>query len=291
MRFARLGPIGEETPVVLHNGTAYDLRAIAPDVGAELFGKLDAVVEALDKGSLPEVNGEGLRIGAPIERPQAVVCIGMNYAAHAAESGAEPPEQPVIFFKHPNTVVGPDDVVPLPPHAKKLDWEVELALVVGKQSWLLNSPEEGLAAVAGVTVADDLSERTWQIEISGGQWSKGKATPGSTPLGPVLVTPDEIDLRNLRLTSAVNGERRQNSTTADLIFDVGTIVFELSQFMQLEPGDLILTGTPEGVGLSGRFDYLKDGDVVEIGIEGLGVQRHAVKAFAAPAAESAEATA
>lgn len=282
MRFARLGPIGEEIPVVLHEGSAFDVRSVAADIGAELFGKLDQLQQALADGSLPEVNGEGLRIGAPIERPQAVVCIGMNYAAHAAESGAEPPKQPVIFFKHPNTVVGPDDNVPLPPHAKKLDWEVELALVIGKQAWLLDSPEQGLEHVAGVTVADDLSERTWQIEISGGQWSKGKATPGSTPLGPVLVTPDEVDLRNLRLTSTVNGEARQNSTTADLIFDVGTIVFELSQFMQLEAGDLVLTGTPEGVGLSGKFPYLMDGDVVELGIEGIGIQRHVVTAFEAP---------
>ena len=279
MRFARLGPIGEEIPVVLHEGAAFDIRAIAPDVGGELFDKLEQVRQALTDGSLPEVNGDGLRIGSPIARPQAVVCIGMNYAAHAAESGAEPPKQPVIFFKHPNTVVGPDDNVPLPPHAKKLDWEVELALVVGKSAWLLGSPEQGLDHVAGVTVADDLSERTWQIEISGGQWSKGKATPGSTPVGPVLVTPDELDLRNLRLTSTVNGESRQNSTTADLIFDVGTIIFELSQFMQLEPGDLVLTGTPEAVALSGRFPYLKDGDVVELGIEGIGVQRHTITAF------------
>lgn len=283
MRFARLGPIGEEIPVVLHHGAAYDVRPIARDIGADLFGKLDQLQQALSEGSLAEVDGDGMRIGAPIERPQAVVCIGMNYAAHAAESGAEPPKQPVIFFKHPNTVVGPDDDVPLPPHAKKLDWEVELALVIGKPAWLLDSPEQGLEHIAGVTVADDLSERTWQIEISGGQWSKGKATPGSTPLGPVLVTPDEVDLRNLRLTSTVNGEARQNSTTADLIFDAGTIIFELSQFMQLEPGDLVLTGTPEGVGLSGRFPYLGDGDVVELGIEGLGVQRHRIAAFSAPA--------
>ncbi|WP_293698925.1 fumarylacetoacetate hydrolase family protein [uncultured Agrococcus sp.] len=277
MRFARLGPLGDETPVVLQNGRAFDIRSIAPDVGAELFGKLDDVEAALQNGTLPEITDGELRVGAPIARPGAVVCIGMNYAAHAAESGAEPPKEPVIFFKHPNTVVGPDDDVPLPDHAKKLDWEVELALVVGKPVWMLESADEGRAAIAGVTVADDLSERTWQIEISGGQWSKGKATPGSTPLGPVLVTPEEVDINNLRLTSSVNGEPRQDSSTSDLIFDVGTIVYELSQFMRLDAGDLILTGTPEGVGLSGRFPYLVDGDVVEMGIEGLGAQRHAVR--------------
>ncbi|HIY65797.1 MAG TPA: fumarylacetoacetate hydrolase family protein [Candidatus Agrococcus pullicola] len=277
MRFARLGPIGQETPVALHDGRAFDIRSIASDVGAELFDKLDDVRAALDAGTLPEITDGDLRVGAPIARPGAVVCIGMNYAAHAAESGSAPPEQPVIFFKHPNTVVGPDDDVPLPDHAKKLDWEVELALVVGKPVWMLESPEEGRAAIAGITVADDLSERTWQIEISGGQWSKGKATPGSTPLGPVLVTPDEVDIDNLRLTSSVNGEPRQESSTSDLIFDVGTIVYELSQYMQLDAGDLILTGTPEGVALSGRFPYLVDGDVVEMGIEGLGSQRHIVR--------------
>lgn len=279
MRFARLGPIGEEIPVVMHDDRAFDIRSIAADVGAELFGKLDEVSGALAAGSLPEVDAAGLRVGAPIERPGAVVCIGMNYAAHAAESGSEPPKQPVIFFKHPNTVVGPNDDVPLPDHAKKLDWEVELALVISKPVWMLNSPEEGRAAVAGVTVADDLSERTWQIEISGGQWSKGKATPGSTPLGPTLVTPDEVDVDALRLASSVNGEPRQSSSTSDLIFDVGTIVYELSQFMQLDAGDLVLTGTPEGVALSGRFPYLVDGDVIEMGIEGVGSQRHAIRRF------------
>lgn len=277
MRLARLGPVGDEIPVVIDGDRALDLRGLTRDIdGPFLERGLDAVRAALP--TLPELDREGLRIGAPIARPGAVVCIGMNYAAHAAESGSEPPTQPVVFLKHPNTVAGPDDDVPLPAHAGKMDWEVELALVIGRPAWNVASREEALACVAGVTVADDLSEREWQLELSGGQWSKGKCAPGSTPLGPVLVTADEVDLGALRLRSRVNGDPRQDSSTADLIFDVATIVRDLSRFMRLDPGDLVLTGTPEGVALSGRFPYLTDGDVVEIEIDGIGAQRHRIVA-------------
>lgn len=279
MRLARLGAVGEEVPVALVGDRAFDLRSITADIdGAFLAGGIDAARAALAAGTLPELDAQGVRVGAPIAKPGAVVCIGMNYAAHAAESGSEPPEQPVIFLKHPNTVVGPDDEVPLPAHATKLDWEVELAVVIGRTAWNLDSREAALACVAGATIADDLSERTWQLEVSGGQWSKGKCAPSSTPLGPLLVTTDEVDLGNLRLRSRVNGEPRQDSSTADLIFDVGTVVQELSRYMRLDPGDLVLTGTPEGVALSGRFPYLADGDTVEIEIDGLGVQRHRIVA-------------
>lgn len=277
MRLARLGPRDHEVPVVVDGGRVLDLRSITTDIdGAFLAGGLDAAREALAGDRLPELTHEGMRLGAPIARPGAVVCIGMNYAAHAAESGSEPPEQPVIFLKHPNTVAGPDDDVLLPAHAKKLDWEVELALVIGRPAWNLDSREDAAACIVGATVADDLSERAWQLEVSGGQWSKGKCAPGSTPLGPLLVTTDELDLGSLSLRSRVNGELRQDSTTADLIFDAAAVVLELSHYMRLDPGDLILTGTPEGVALSGRFPYLADGDVVEIEIEGLGVQRHRI---------------
>lgn len=275
MRLARLGAAGAEVPVIIDGERALDLRSITADIdGAFLAERLDAARAAFEAGALPELDREGLRVGAPIARPGAVVCIGMNYAAHAAESGSEPPKQPVIFLKHPNTVVGPDDDVPLPAHAEKMDWEVELAIVIGKPAWNLASREEAVACVAGATVADDLSERTWQLEISGGQWSKGKCAPNSTPLGPVLVTSDEVDFGDLRLRSRVNGEPRQDSSTADLIFDVATVVQDLSRYMRLDPGDLVLTGTPEGVALSGRFPYLVDGDTVEIEIDGLGAQRH-----------------
>ena len=274
MRLARLGPVGAEAPVAIDGDRTFDLRSITADIdGAFLADGLDAARSALAAGQLPEIDTAGLRVGAPIARPGAVVCIGMNYAAHAAESGSEPPTEPVIFLKHPNTVVGPDDDVPLPAHAKKLDWEVELAIVIGRTAWNLGSREEALACVAGATVADDLSERTWQLEVSGGQWSKGKCAETFNPLGPELVTPDEVDVQALRLWSKVNGEPRQDSSTADMIFPVAEIVRHLSQYLVLEPGDLVNTGTPQGVALSGRFPYLVAGDVMEIGIEGLGEQR------------------
>jgi 2,4-diketo-3-deoxy-L-fuconate hydrolase len=198
----------------------------------------------------------------------------MNYAAHAAESGAAPPERPVIFLKTPNTVGGPNDPVQIPRDSVKTDWEVELGVVVGRRTAYLDSPDQSLDHIAGFTIGDDVSERAFQLEISGGQWGKGKSCRGFAPTGPWLVTPDEVDHRNLRLRSWVNGEPRQDSTTADLIFGVEEIIYQLSQYMVLEPGDLVLTGTPEGVALSGRFPYLQSGDVVETEIEGLGRQRH-----------------
>ncbi|MHB1065064.1 MAG: fumarylacetoacetate hydrolase family protein [Georgenia sp.] len=285
MRLARLGAAGEEVPVLLDRDRVLDLRSITTDIdGAFLERGIEQARAAAAEGRLPEIDPTGMRVGAPIARPGAVICIGMNYAAHAMESGSEPPTQPVIFLKHPNTVVGPHDDVPLAPHAEKMDWEVELAIVIGRTAWNLTSREEALACIAGATVADDLSERAWQLEVSGGQWSKGKCAPGSTPIGPELVTVDMLALGALHLTSRVNGEPRQDSSTADLIFDVATIVQDLSRYMRLDPGDLVLTGTPEGVALSGRFPYLTDGDVVEVEIEGLGVQRHRMVAEVAEVA-------
>jgi 2-keto-4-pentenoate hydratase/2-oxohepta-3-ene-1,7-dioic acid hydratase in catechol pathway len=280
MKLARLGPVGAEIPALVTGTATYDLRGLTRDVDAGFLarGGLDEVRIALDAGSLPELaDAASLRVGPPVARPGAVVCIGMNYAAHAAESGSAPPEHPVVFFKTPNTVGGPDDAVPMPRSEQaKVDWEVELGVVIGSAASYLDSPEQSLAHVAGFVVADDLSERYAQIEISGGQWSKGKCAPGFCPTGPWLVTPDEVDHRDLRLRSWVNGEPRQDSTTKDMIFDVEFLVWHLSQFMRLEPGDLLLTGTPQGVALSGRFPFLKPGDVVEIEIESLGRQRHEI---------------
>jgi 2-keto-4-pentenoate hydratase/2-oxohepta-3-ene-1,7-dioic acid hydratase in catechol pathway len=219
----------------------------------------------------------GQRIGAPIARPSVVLCIGMNYAAHAAESGAAPPDQPVMFYKAPNTVVGPDDEVLIPRGSKETDWEVELAVVIGRRARYLSSPSEALSYVAGYAIANDVSEREFQLRQSGGQWSKGKSCETFNPLGPWLVTADEIpDPQTLRLRSWVNGEPRQDSSTADMIFSVATLIHQLSQITVLEPGDLLNTGTPEGVALSGRFPYLTAGDVVELEIEGLGRQRQLV---------------
>nr|WP_231980153.1 fumarylacetoacetate hydrolase family protein [Tessaracoccus coleopterorum] len=194
----------------------------------------------------------------------------MNYAAHAREGGSEPPERIVVFMKPSHTLAGPDDDFPASRGAQKLDWEVELALVVGRRAWNLGPDDDARGVIAGYAVANDISERAWQLEESGGQWSKGKSGPGFLPLGPVLVPTADLDPSDLRLRSWVNGEPRQDSTTADLIFDIDTIVRDLSTYTVLEPGDVILTGTPEGVALSGRFPYLGVGDVMEIDIEAWG---------------------
>lgn len=270
MKLARLGPLGEETPVVIDGDRFLNISGIVGDY--QQPGAIEKIREALP--GLPELAGAAdMRIGSPIVRPSAIICIGMNYAAHAAESGSEPPTVPIVFLKTPNTMGGPHDAVAIPRRSRKTDWEVELAVVIGKRALYLNSVNESQEHLAGYLVANDLSEREFQLEISGGQWSKGKSAPGFSPLGPWLVTPDEVDSTNLRLRSWVNGEPRQDSNTADLIFDVNYIVWHLSQYMALEPGDVIMTGTPEGVALSGRFPYLKPGDVVEVQIEGLGRQR------------------
>lgn len=284
MKFARLGPSGQEIPVVDHEGSFLDLRLLTSDIdGAFLsddpVGRTRAAIVA---GLLPELaDAAALRVGAAIARPGVVVCIGMNYAAHAAESGSQPPELPVMFLKVPNTVVGPNDTVTIPRGSRKTDWEVELGIVIGARTSYLERPEDAAACIAGFVVANDFSEREFQIALSGGQWSKGKSAPGFNPTGPWLVTADEVDHGDLRLRSFVNGEPRQDSTTADMIFSVEHIVWHLSQFLTLEPGDLVLTGTPEGVALSGRFPYLRPGDVVEIEIEGLGRQRQELVAWKA----------
>jgi 2,4-diketo-3-deoxy-L-fuconate hydrolase len=276
MKIARLGEPGHETPVLVTADAYYDLSGVIRDIDGETLaaGAIDRIRDAAADGSLPELPGAAeLRIGSPVARPSAVLCIGLNYAAHAAESGAKPPASPVLFLKTPNTVAGPNDPVDIPRGSTKTDWEVELGVVIGSRALYLDSPADAAGHIAGYLTANDLSERTFQLEVSGGQWSKGKSAPGFSPLGPWLVTPDEVDPSDLRLRSWVNGEPRQDSSTADLIFPVDFIVWHLSQYLALEPGDVILTGTPEGVALSGRFPYLAAGDVVEIEIEGLGRQR------------------
>ncbi|HYP43946.1 MAG TPA: fumarylacetoacetate hydrolase family protein [Propionibacteriaceae bacterium] len=276
MKYARVGPRGQERPVILHDEAAWDLAGVTDDIDAAFLasGGLTRAADALAAGTLDRFDIDGLRPGPCVRPGGAVICIGLNYAAHAAESGAASPELPVIFLKTPNTVSGPDDPVQIPRDSVRTDWEVELALVIGSRASYLDSPDQSIDHIAGFTVADDLSERTFQLERSGGQWSKGKCCAGFTPTGPWLVTPDEVDYADLRLRSWVNGEPRQDSSTADLIFDVDYLVWHLSQYLVLEPGDLVLTGTPEGVALSGRFPYLKAGDVVEVEIEGLGRQTH-----------------
>ncbi|MCD0442152.1 fumarylacetoacetate hydrolase family protein [Glycomyces sp. A-F 0318] len=266
MKYLRIGQPGYETPVALHEGKYYDLSGPVGDIDGEFLERGIATV-----AGFPEIDIAGQRVAPPIARPNAIVCIGMNYAAHCAESGAEPPAEPVVFYKHPNTIVGPEDDVQIPRGSTRTDWEVELGVVFKRRASYLESEEEALDCVAGFVVANDLSEREFQIERSGGQFSKGKACPTFTPLGPWLVTPDEIeDVQGLRMWSKVNGEARQDSSSKDMIFSVAQIILHMSQFMAFDAGDLLLTGTPEGVALSGRFPYLKAGDVVEVGIEGLG---------------------
>lgn len=285
MKIARLGPQGAEIPALVTPTAVLDLRPVTADVdGAFLArGGLAEVATAAAEGALPVLDGaDALRVGAPIARPGAVFCIGLNYAAHAAESGAEPPDAPVLFLKTPGTVAGPDDPVTIPRRAEKVDWEVELGVVIGRRAQYLDGPGDAVAHIAGFVLVDDLSERAFQLEESGGQWSKGKIAPGFCPTGPWLVTPDEVDHRDLRLRSWVGGQPRQDSSTKDMIFDVEHLVHHLSQYTALEPGDLVLTGTPEGVALSGRFPYLRPGDVVEVEIDGLGRQRHALVADGGP---------
>jgi len=285
VKFARLGDPGREQPAVQpegpeSNGKWYSLAGVAADIDGAFLeaGGVARVRDALAAGSLAEIpDAATLRFGAPLARPGAVVGIGLNYAGHAAESAAAVPEVPVVFLKPSNTVAGPFDDAPIPPLSRKYDWEVELAVVIGRRASYLASTDEAAECVAGYVVANDLSEREYQLPGAAGQWVKGKSLPGSTPLGPWFVPADALDASALRLQTWVNGEVRQDSSTADLIFDVPAVVHHLSQFMVLEAGDVILTGTPEGVALSGRFPYLQDGDVLELEVEGLGRQRQVLR--------------
>jgi 2-keto-4-pentenoate hydratase/2-oxohepta-3-ene-1,7-dioic acid hydratase in catechol pathway len=279
LKFARLGAAGNEQPVVIAQDAGGDkyfsLASLTKDIDG-VFLASDGMArsrEALEAGQLEEISAEGLRIGAPVARPSNVIAIGLNYAAHAAESGVAPPEVPVVFLKPANTISGPFDAAPIPPSSEKYDWEVELAIVIGKEASYLSSVEEAAEYIAGYSIANDLSERDFQMNGPAGQWTKGKTLPGSTPLGPWLVPASDVDASNLGLRTRVNGEIRQDSNTSDMVFDAPTIVHHLSQYMVLEAGDVIITGTPEGVALSGRFPFIQPGDVIELEIDGLGVQR------------------
>ncbi|WP_433688824.1 fumarylacetoacetate hydrolase family protein [Micromonospora carbonacea] len=269
----RIGPVGAERPVLFDGTDHFDLSGVTADIDAAFLAG-DPVARVRAAGPLPRLDVTGERVGAPIARPGAVLCIGQNYAAHAAESGVAPPERPILFHKPPNTVIGPHDRVLIPRGSTRTDWEVELAVVIGRRARYLDSPAEALAHVAGYAVANDVSERDYQFADPGGQWATGKSCETFNPLGPWLVTPDEVgDPQALRLRSWVNGAPRQDSRTTDMIFDVAYLIWHLSQFTVLEPGDLVNTGTPQGVALSGRFPYLAAGDVMEMEIDGLGRQR------------------
>ncbi|MGJ5755591.1 2-keto-4-pentenoate hydratase/2-oxohepta-3-ene-1,7-dioic acid hydratase in catechol pathway [Streptomyces puniciscabiei] len=283
MKLLRVGTAGAERPALLEaEGTLRDLSGIVDDIDGALLADeaaLDRVRTAAESGELPQLDATGLRIGPPLGHIGKIVCIGLNYHDHARETGAEPPAEPVVFFKAPDTVVGPNDTVLVPRGSRKTDWEVELAVVIGRTARYLGSAEEGLAHVAGYAVAHDVSEREFQIE-RGGTWDKGKNCETFNPLGPWLVTADEVaDPQNLSLKLWVNGELRQDGTTAEQIFPVGEVVRYVSQFMTLYPGDVINTGTPAGVamGQPEPKPYLRAGDVVELEIAGLGRQRQELK--------------
>ncbi|MGX1855081.1 fumarylacetoacetate hydrolase family protein [Streptomyces sp. NBC_01456] len=279
MKLLRVGTVGAERPALLDgSGVLRDLSGLVPDIDGTLLAderKLAAVRAAAASGELPRLDADGLRTGPPLARIGKIVCIGLNYHDHARETGATPPDEPILFLKAPDTVVGPDDTVLVPRGSVKTDWEVELAVVIGRTARYLETDAQALAAVAGYAVAHDVSERAFQIE-RGGQWDKGKNCETFNPLGPWLVTADEVpDPQALGLRLWVNGELKQDGTTAEQIFPVAEVVRYVSHFMTLHPGDILNTGTPAGVAM-GHPDpkpYLRSGDVVELEIDGLGRQR------------------
>ncbi|MBT2382653.1 fumarylacetoacetate hydrolase family protein [Streptomyces sp. ISL-11] len=283
MKLLRVGPVGAERPALLDDeGTLRDLTTVVPDVDGRLLADrsaLERVRAAVGARILPAIDPVGLRTGPPLARIGKIVCVGLNFHGHARELRVRPPAEPVLFLKAPDTVVGPDDAVLIPRGSEKTDWEVELAVVIGTTVRHLETDEEALAAVAGYAVANDVSERAFQME-RGGQWDKGKNCETFNPLGPWLVTPDEIpDPQALRLRLWVNGRLKQDGNTSDQIFPVAETIRYISRFMTLYPGDVINTGTPGGVAL-GHPDpkpYLRAGDVVELEIDGLGRQRQQLK--------------
>ena len=281
MKLIRFGEVGRERPgVLLDDGSRLNVSDFVSDYDEAFFarGGMNALREWLKThlSPIPRVPST-MRLGPPICRPSKIVCIGLNYRDHAAETGAAIPKEPVIFFKATTSLVGPNDALVIPRNAAKVDWEVELALVVGKTA-LYVPTDEALDYVAGYVLHNDHSERSFQLE-RGGQWVKGKSADTFVPLGPFLASPDELcDPSDLKMWLKVNGEIRQNSSTANMIFEVATLVSYVSEFMTLLPGDVISTGTPAGVGLGMKPpQYLKSGDLVEFGIEGLGEsQQHVV---------------
>jgi 2,4-didehydro-3-deoxy-L-rhamnonate hydrolase len=284
MQLLRFGPAGKEKPGVAIDGQHYDVSPIGEDYDEKFFGtggleRLKGFVER-NKSSLDKVPA-GARIGSPIARPSKIVCIGLNYADHAKESGAKIPEEPILFMKSTTSLVGPNDDVMIPKNSVKTDWEVELAVVIGSKASYV-SEADAMKHVAGYCLHNDVSEREFQLE-RGGTWDKGKGCDTFAPLGPYLVTPDEIkDINNVRLWLSVNGKMMQDGSTSDLIFKVPFLISYLSQFMTLLPGDVISTGTPKGVGLGFNPPiYLKPGDVMELGIDGMGVSKQKVVAWRA----------
>lgn len=283
MKLIRFGKAGNEKPgVQLQNGSRIDVSGFGEDFDENFFGNegIERLGDWLKNNgeNCPEV-AENERLGPPLVRPSKIVCVGLNYAKHAAESGMDIPKEPVLFFKSTSAIVGPNDDVIIPKGGDKTDWEVELAIVIGKKASYV-SEADALDHVAGYVLHNDYSERAFQIE-RGGQWCKGKGCDTFAPIGPFIATTDEIPNPNkLNLWLKLNGEKIQNSSTADFIFNVQEVVSYISQYMTLLPGDIISTGTPSGVGFGfAPPKYLKPGDVVELGIEGLGTSKQTAKAY------------
>ena len=281
MKLARLGKIGSEKPAIVVSDTeAVFVDDVVADFNRETLsnGAIEKL-KKLDLSSRPKVKISDYRLGSPVARPTKAICVGLNYAKHAKESGAEPPKEPVIFMKAPDTVIGGFDDIVIPPNSVKTDYEVEICVVIGKDALYLDSPAKAKDHILGYTISQDVSERHWQIERSG-QWVKGKSFPTFNPVGPWIVTADEFDPSDVRLWSTVDGEKRQDSKTSDMIFGIDHCVWYISQFMELKAGDIINTGTPEGVGMGHKPEkYLKPGQVVETGIDGLGTIKSNVVAY------------
>jgi 2-keto-4-pentenoate hydratase/2-oxohepta-3-ene-1,7-dioic acid hydratase in catechol pathway len=278
MRIARLGGFEKERAAVVVN----DVEAVFVD---------DVIVDwnrtTLENGALERVRGLDLasrtkvkiadyRLGSPVARPTKVICVGLNYAQHARETGATPPTEPVIFMKAPDTVIGGFDDIVVPPGSLKTDYEVEICVVIGKNALYLNSPAEAQDCILGYTISQDVSERHWQVERSG-QWVKGKSFPSFNPMGPWIVTKDSFDPTDVRLWCTIDGQSRQDSRTSDMIFGIDHCIWYISQFMELKAGDVINTGTPQGVGMGFKPEkYILGGEIVETGIEGIGTIRSKV---------------
>lgn len=273
MKFVRFGPKGEERPgVLVDDGTILDISTLVADIGPGTVGGLGEIAGRIDPSVLPRVDVSGVRLGSPVARPHKILGIGLNYVDHASEAAMDVPAEPIVFQKATSSLSGPYDDILIPPGAEKLDYEVELGVVIGATARYLGSVDEAREVIAGYTIAHDVSERSHQLERSG-QWTKGKSADTFSPLGPWLVIPDEVpDPGDLHIECRVNGAVRQRSRTSNMLFSVTHIIWHLSQFMTLEPGDVIMTGTPPGVALS-TGEYLREGDVVELEIEGLGLQR------------------
>lgn len=281
MKLIRFGEPGFEKPGVIINEKYYDVSSLVEDYNEDFFGGdgLEQLKKDIESATLPEVD-QHIRLGSALARPSKIICVGLNYKDHAAETNAAIPTEPILFFKATSALVGPNDELIIPKNSKKTDWEVELAIVIGKKASYV-SEENALDHVAGYVLHNDYSEREFQLERNG-QWVKGKSCDTFAPIGPFIATPDEIaDVHNLRLWLTVNGKTLQDGNTANFIFNVPFMISYISQFMTLLPGDVISTGTPAGVGLGQKPEpwYLQEGDVVELGIDGLGSSKQTVKAY------------